>query len=82
MPLRFRDLIAILKAHDVEVTPGAKHWKCSKPGFRPYAIPAHNGEKTELSDKYVRGASATSGSTTELECNQSGCQCTSTRTGR
>ena len=49
-------MIAILKAHGVEVSPGAKHWKCSKPGFRPYAIPAHNGEKTELSDKYVRGA--------------------------
>jgi hypothetical protein len=31
------------------------HWLAKKAGFRTYPIPAHNGEKTEIPDVYIRG---------------------------
>jgi len=31
------------------------HWLAKKPGFRTYPIPAHNAERTEVSDVYIRG---------------------------
>jgi hypothetical protein len=30
------------------------HWKFQREGFRVYPIPAHNGERSEISDKYIR----------------------------
>lgn len=33
---------------------GGSHWKASGPGWS-YPIPAHNGEKTEIGDAYIRG---------------------------
>lgn len=31
------------------------HWKCSKEGFGVYPIPAHKGQKQEISDRYIEG---------------------------
>lgn len=31
------------------------HWKAKKDGYRTYPVPAHNGERTEISDQYIRG---------------------------
>ena len=33
---------------------GGSHWRCEKDGVC-YPIPAHNGDKTEISDVYIRG---------------------------
>jgi len=30
------------------------HFRCRRPGYRMYPIPAHNGEQTEISDVYIR----------------------------
>jgi hypothetical protein len=35
---------------------GGKHnWRFTKPGKRPYTVPAHNGLKTEISWVYIQG---------------------------
>jgi hypothetical protein len=36
----------------VEPPSSGSHWKFRRPGFRVYPIPAHNGERTEISDRY------------------------------
>jgi hypothetical protein len=38
----------------VEPPSSGSHWKFRRPGFRVYPIPAHNGERTEISDRYIR----------------------------
>lgn len=54
MPARLRDIIQLCKQHGIACAHGGKHFKLEKPGFRPYTIPAHNGDKTEVSDVYIR----------------------------
>jgi|HubBroStandDraft_6_1064221.scaffolds.fasta_scaffold1437747_2 hypothetical protein len=56
MPARLRDLVATLRTMGVEVeTPkSGSHFVARKPGCRPYPIPAHNGLKSEIEDKYIR----------------------------
>jgi len=35
---------------------GGKHnWRFTKPGKRPYTVPAHNGMRTEISWIYIQG---------------------------
>jgi predicted RNA binding protein YcfA (HicA-like mRNA interferase family) len=37
------------------VKPAAKHWKVTHPDGRAYTIPCHNGERTEVDKRYLRG---------------------------
>lgn len=58
MPARLRDIQRAVKALGIEVTsPRGPHpWKAHrKSDGVSYGIPAHNGLKTEISDKYIRG---------------------------
>lgn len=57
MPARLRNIRKAAKAFGIEITePGrGSHWQCRREGFRMYTIPAHNGLKTEIADKYIAG---------------------------
>lgn len=56
MPARLKDLKRGLEQLGVTVEAPNKgsHWKCRKPGYRAYTLPAHNGVRTEIDDKYIR----------------------------
>ncbi len=58
MPARLRDIERAVKALGIDViAPKGKHpWKAhrSSDGVS-YGIPAHNGLKTEIANKYIRG---------------------------
>lgn len=56
MPARFRDLIRALAEFEISVEEpkSGSHWKARR-GSIVYPIPAHNREKTEISDEYIRG---------------------------
>lgn len=56
MPMRLRDFGQWLKEHDIEIEPAKRHWCARKAGYGMYPLPAHNGPKTELPDKYLKGA--------------------------
>jgi hypothetical protein len=57
-PRRLSD-VASVAAHygcTLESSGGGKHnWRFTKPGKRPYTVPAHNGMRTEISWKYIQG---------------------------
>lgn len=56
MPARLNDIIRVIRRMGGTVEPGkGSHQKASLPGGRTYPLPAHNGEKSEISDKYIRG---------------------------
>jgi hypothetical protein len=40
---------------EVERPRSGSHWKFKREGDRTYPIPAHNGEKQEIDDKYIQG---------------------------
>jgi hypothetical protein len=57
LPVRARDLIRALARFGVTVTSprgGSSHWIAKKAGAA-HPLPMHNGDKTELSDVYLRG---------------------------
>lgn len=56
MPARLSRIASVLRSYGVAVEKpsGSSHWKASRDGF-VYTIPAHNGEKTEIADIYIRG---------------------------
>lgn len=56
MPARFQNLVRALAYFAIHVEEPGKgsHWKATRPGSRPYTIPAHNGTRTEISDQYIR----------------------------
>jgi hypothetical protein len=57
MGVRLRDLQRALAKFQVEVTEPKKgsHWHARGPNGMSYQLPCHNGLKTELDDKYIRG---------------------------
>ena len=57
MPTRLTALARHLQQHGITVQRPRKgsHWKALRPGDRAYTLPSHNGAKTELDDKYVKG---------------------------
>lgn len=57
MPARLSRIIAAAAHFGVGVSRPNRgsHWLAKKAGFRTYPIPAHNGEKTEIPDVYIRG---------------------------
>jgi hypothetical protein len=56
MPARFSNLKRALEKLGLTVTPpnGGSHWRAMLNG-KTYPIPAHHGDKTEISEKYIRG---------------------------
>lgn len=54
MPMRLFDLEQWLKDYAVDVTTGTRHFQARKEGFSMFPIPAHNGRKSEIDDKYLR----------------------------
>jgi hypothetical protein len=56
MPARLRDIIEMCNHFGVTVEPpkASSHWQAKKDGCRTFTIPAHNGERTEISDRYIR----------------------------
>ena len=58
MPARLSALIRALEIMGVEVVRpnGGSHWKAKKDG-KTYPIAAHNGEKSQIGDEYLRGLS-------------------------
>ena len=57
MPARLKRIIAVATEYDIAFSPpsSGSHWKAKKDGYRTYPVPAHNGERTEISDQYIRG---------------------------
>lgn len=56
MTCRLRELISALSEFGVEVTPpagGGSHWKAVRAGARSYPIPAPNGPRSEVPQKYI-----------------------------
>lgn len=56
MPRRARDIIRAVRDLGIELVPPSKgsHYKFVR-GSTVYPIPLHNGEKTEIDDKYING---------------------------
>jgi hypothetical protein len=54
---RLCDLARAARRLGVTITTpsSGSHWKAEKAGCRPYTLPCHNGERTELDSKYVKG---------------------------
>jgi predicted RNA binding protein YcfA (HicA-like mRNA interferase family) len=57
MPARLRDIARALGklGSRLEKPKTGSHWKAFAPGGQMYTLPAHNGEKTEIGDKYIKG---------------------------
>ncbi len=59
MPARFRDIIRLVESPAyrcvVEKPSGSSHWKIRTPTGDTYPVPAGNGLKTEVDDKYIKG---------------------------
>jgi hypothetical protein len=58
VPARLFALARVLAQFGVDVRPptgGGSHWRAGRADGRSYRIPAHNGERTEINDKYIRG---------------------------
>ena len=57
------DLMRALKELGVTVEKPStgSHWRARRPGARCYTIPAHNGMKTKVTRKWLRGMCATLG---------------------
>ena len=52
--MRLHALEQWLKDYGVTVTTGSKHFQANKDGYPVYPIPAHNGRKTEVQNKYLK----------------------------
>ena len=57
MPVRLKDLARVLGEYGatVEEGGGRHNFRVTKPGLRPYPIPAHNGWRTEVGNDYING---------------------------
>lgn len=59
MPARLNAIIRALRDRGITVDPprgGGSHWKAHHPDGGPcFMLAAHNGERTEMSDGYIRG---------------------------
>jgi hypothetical protein len=57
MPARLREIMRVCATFGIEVQKpgGGSHWKARRDGSGTYPMPAPNGERTEIPDKYIRG---------------------------
>ena len=53
--MRLSKLAQLLKQYDIAIEPGSKHFHARRKGYGVYAIPAHNGLKSEIANVYLRG---------------------------
>lgn len=55
MPARLRDIVRALRSLGISVVESRKgsHWKAVGAGGRVLPIPAHNGSKSEIDDRYI-----------------------------
>lgn len=55
MPARLREIRRAAGEYGIDVSEPGKgsHWQCRRSGVRMYPIPAHNGLRTEIDDKYI-----------------------------
>ncbi len=61
MPARLRDIVRVLASFGVTVAPGARHFHARNAQGLFFAVPAHNGLKTEIPDVYLRAICRTFG---------------------
>lgn len=56
MPARFTQIMRAAQQVGLTVEPpsSGSHFKVKRSGARTFTIPAHNGERTEISDKYIK----------------------------
>jgi hypothetical protein len=56
MPARLRELMRICEARfEISFGPGkGSHRKAKREGCRPFPVPAHNGDRSEIPDEYIR----------------------------
>lgn len=56
MPARFRDIKRALlgMGFAVDSPDGGSHWKVRDRAGKLYPLPCHNGERSEITDKYLR----------------------------
>jgi hypothetical protein len=56
VPARFSAIERAAGTFGITVVAGGKHnKKLTRPGYRCYTIPAHNGGRSEISDVYIAG---------------------------
>jgi len=55
MPARLREIRRAAGKFDIAITEpsSGSHWQARKQGCRMYPLPAHNGLRTEIDDKYI-----------------------------
>jgi hypothetical protein len=60
MPARLRDLVRVLESLGITVEEPKKgsHFMLRREGSRPYPLSGHNGLKSEITDKYIKGLCA------------------------
>jgi predicted RNA binding protein YcfA (HicA-like mRNA interferase family) len=63
VPARLRDLVRALAEFGITVQrPNhGSHWKAIAPDGKKYTIPAHNAERSEVGDEYLRALCRTFG---------------------
>lgn len=54
MPMRLRTLKGWLEQRDISVATGTRHFQARKDGYAMFPIPAHNGLKSEIPNKYLK----------------------------
>jgi hypothetical protein len=56
MPMRLSTLAERLKEYGIRIGPAGKHFAARRADDEGmYAIPAHNGLKTEIDNRYIKG---------------------------
>lgn len=63
MPARFADIrrLLLVLGVDAETPTRGSHWKLRDGNGKTYPIPCPNGERSEISDKYIRALCRTFG---------------------
>ncbi len=63
MPARFRDIKRALSGFAITAEPPASgsHWKLRDQTGKVYTLPCHNGERSEISDVYLKALCRTFG---------------------
>jgi len=56
LPARFRDIRRALLDYGITAEPpsSGSHWKLRDATGKAYTLPCHNGDRTEISDVYLR----------------------------